>query len=108
MEVQILPSNLKTKKLMAIFYKDKKKVKTSHFGQAGAKDYTIYYKEDGKNKADIRKNLYYSRHFKRELSLWQKEPMSPAALSKYILWNKPTLNASINSYLKAFKLKLIK
>ena len=106
MEVSIKPSTLNNKKLMAIFYKDGKKVKTSHFGQAGAKDYTLYYKNDGKVKAAERKALYYKRHFKRESELWKSSPMAPATLSKYILWNEPTISSSIKSYLKAFKLKL--
>ena len=57
-----------------------------------------------KKKADERKSLYYARHIKRED--WTK-PMSAGTLSKYILWNKPTLKASIADYIKKFKLKLI-
>ena len=108
MEVEIKPSSAKNKKWTAVFYKNGKKIKTSNFGAKGSKDYTIYYKEDGKKKANERKDLYYGRHFKREAEKWKSEPMSPAALSKYILWNKPTLKESINSYLKTFKLKLKK
>ena len=32
---------------------------------------------------------------------WQK-PMSAGSLSRYILWNKPTLKASISDYKKRF------
>jgi hypothetical protein len=95
MEVQIKPSALKNKKYTAIFYKDGKKIKTTHFGAEGMSDYTIH-------KDDERKKRYLDRHKKNEN--WNN-PMTAGALSKYILWNKPTLQASINSYLKTFKLK---
>jgi len=103
-EVQISKSSNPKKKLMAIFIDGKKK-KTIHFGSNGSKDYTIYYKEDGKKKANERKSLYYARHIKRED--WTK-PMTAGTLSKYLLWNKPTLKASISDYIKKFNLKLIK
>mgnify|MGYP003654039503 FL=1 len=105
--VEILKSSNPKKKYMAIFIYDnkgKKAKKTIHFGSAPNKDYTIYFKEDGKKKADERKSLYYARHKKRED--WTK-PMSAGTLSKYILWNKPTVKASITNYIKKFKLKLI-
>tara|TARA_R110000772_G_C13265938_1_gene435801 strand:- start:1107 stop:1442 length:336 start_codon:yes stop_codon:yes gene_type:complete len=105
--IEIKKSTNPKKKYMALFiYEEggKEKKKTIHFGSAPNKDYTIYYKEDGKKKADERKSLYYARHIKRED--WTK-PMSAGTLSKYILWNKPTLKASIADYIKKFKLKLI-
>jgi hypothetical protein len=105
MEVQIKKSTKPEKKLMAIFYKDGKKIKTIHFGSAPNKDYTIYYKEDGKKIANERKSLYYARHSKRED--WTK-PMSAGTLAKYVLWNLPTIKASIADYVKKFKLKLKK
>ena len=110
-EVKISKSTNPKKKLMAVFFEDKnkdgkhKKTKTIHFGSAPNKDYTIYYKEDGKKKANERKSLYYARHIKRED--WTK-PMTAGTLSKYILWNKPTIKASISDYIKKFNLKLIK
>tara|TARA_R110000803_G_scaffold33159_2_gene72725 strand:- start:2294 stop:2623 length:330 start_codon:yes stop_codon:yes gene_type:complete len=106
--VQILKSSNSNKKYMAIFIYDKnekKEKKTIHFGSAPNKDYTIYFKENGKKKADERKSLYYARHKKRED--WTN-PMTAGTLSKYLLWNKPTLEASIKDYVKKFKLKLIK
>ena len=43
MIVKIKKSNLESKKMMAIFYDiNNKKIKTVHFGQAGASDYTIH------------------------------------------------------------------
>lgn len=103
MEVEIKKSTRPTKKLMAIFFKDGKKIKTTHFGSAANKDFTIYSKEDGKKIADERKSLYYARHSKRED--WTK-PMMAGTLSKYILWNKPTIKSSIADYIRKFKFKL--
>jgi len=103
-EVKISKSTNPKKKYMALFIDGKKK-KTIHFGSNGSKDYTIYSKEDGKKKANERKSLYYARHIKRED--WTK-PMTAGTLAKYILWNKPTIKASISDYIKKFNLKLIK
>ena len=99
----IIPSSNKKKKITAIFYNEEgKKSKTVHFGQSNANDYTIYYKEDGKKKADERKRLYYARHSKED---WTKAETA-GTLSKYILWFKPTIEQGIKAYLKEFKLKL--
>ena len=42
--------------------------KTVHFGGKTYNDYTIYYKEQGKEKADERKRLYIVRHKKDNLN----------------------------------------
>tara|TARA_R110000772_G_scaffold268150_1_gene394276 strand:- start:503 stop:820 length:318 start_codon:yes stop_codon:yes gene_type:complete len=100
--IKIVKSTNPKKKLMAI-YENKKngRTKTVHFGSAPNKDYTIYYKQDGKKKADERKSLYYARHRKREN--WN-DPLTAGSLSKYILWNKPTISASIANFKSKFKL----
>ena len=94
MKVVIKPSTNKEKKYMAIFYDGDKKVKTTHFGAAGMSDFT-------KHKDEERKNSYLSRHKAREN--WN-DYKSAGALSRWILWNKPTLEASINDYKKRFNL----
>ena len=93
MLVTIKKSNLPEKKMVAVFY-DKEKTKTIHFGQAGASDYTIH-------KDSERKQRYITRHEKNEN--WNN-PMTAGALSKYILWNKPTLQESIKDFKKKFNL----
>lgn len=98
MSVQIKPSTRKTKKLMAIFERDGKRVKTVHFGSKGMSDYTIH-------GDDKRKQRYLDRHKPREN--WQ-DYMTAGSLSRFILWNLPTLKQSINDYVKRFKLKLVK
>jgi len=95
MKVEIKPSTSKGKKYMAIFYDGDKKIKTVHFGAAGMSDFT-------KNKDPERKERYLDRHRKNEN--WN-DKFSAGALSRWILWNKPTLSASISDYKKRFNLK---
>ena len=96
MYVNIKPSTSQGKKMMAIFYDEaKKKIKTTHFGQASASDYSLH--------NDLtRKMNYLARHKERED--WG-DYMTAGSLSRWILWNKPTLNESINDYMNKFKLK---
>jgi len=101
MEVEILPSTRKTKKLMALFYKDNKLIKTVHFGAKGYKDFTIYSKGNKENAEKI-KASYLKRHSVREN--WA-DYMTAGSLSRYILWNRPTIAQSIGVYLKTFNLK---
>ena len=61
MEVIIKKSTKPKKKLMAIFYKDNKKVKTTHFGSSPNKDFTIYSKELDKAGANKKKRCLYSK-----------------------------------------------
>lgn len=91
-KVVIKKSTNPKKKYMAIFYENGKRIKTTHFGCAGMSDYT-------KHKDTARKQRYMNRH--KATEDWSK-PMSAGALSRYILWNKPTLKASIQDYKKRF------
>ena len=52
-----------------------------------------------KHKNKSRKKRYMNRHRTREN--WNN-PMTAGALSRWILWNKPTLKASIDDYKKKF------
>jgi hypothetical protein len=47
--------------------------------------------------------LYRKRHANDKID----EPMTAGALSWWILWNKPTLEASIKDYARRFKIKYI-
>ena len=91
-KVVIKKSTNPKKKYMAIFYEDGKKIKTTHFGARGMSDYT-------KHKDKARKQRYMNRHKVRED--WSN-PMSAGALSRWILWNKPSLRVSINDYKQRF------
>ena len=96
--VKLSPATAKGKKMkMEFFNKDKKRIATRQFGQAGASDFT-------KHGDKARMTLYDNRHKARED--WDA-PLTNGALSKWILWNKKTLSASFNDYMKKFKFKKI-
>ena len=96
MYVSIGASTRKGKKMMAIFYDTTKtKLKTTHFGASGYEDYTIT--------GDLQAKMnYITRHKEREN--WN-DYMTAGSLSRWILWNRPTLTASIEDYMRRFKLK---
>lgn len=84
-------------KLTAIFDVDGKE-KRVNFGAEGYQDYTLFYKHD-KAEAEEHKRRYVIRHTK---DLRTHDVTSPGYLSMYILWNKPTIEASIKDYKKQF------
>jgi len=86
------------KKYKAVFRNKDNRKKTLHFGAKGMSDYT-------KHKDDKRKQRYLARHNPKYTKENWKVPDTPGSLSRWILWNKPTLESSINDYKKRFKLK---
>ena len=82
------------KKYMATFEVDGRE-RTTHFGAAGMKDYTTH----PKTIREDRKRAYDSRH--RSSENWS-DPTSAGALAKWILWNKPTVSASLADYKRRF------
>lgn len=66
------------------------------FGSWGYEDYTTH----GDPK---RKERYLKRH--RANEDWN-DPRTAGALSRWILWNKPTLEASIKDYIKRFNMNM--
>ncbi|NIQ79356.1 MAG: hypothetical protein GTN93_14965 [Anaerolineae bacterium] len=62
-----------------------------HFGAEGMEDYTIH-------RDDERKRRYLARTQHQDVSY----PASPAALSRFLLWNKPTLKESVEDFKKKF------
>lgn len=97
--VEIKRATIDPYKLTAVFYdKDDKKIKTTHFGDERYEDYTIH-----KDKKRLKN--YNTRHGSKSAGeKWQK-PMTAGALSKWILWNKPSLAGSFADYKRRFKLK---
>ena len=95
MRVVFSKSDVKDKKMKAVFYDDKTKIKTTHFGYDKGKSF-IDHKDDSKKEAWI------ARHKVRGSF---QEPMSASALAKHILWNKPSIQNSIKDYKNKFKLK---
>ena len=74
--------------------------RTIHFGASGYMDYTKYYKQDPKL-AKQKKESYLARH--RVNEDWN-DVMSAGALSRWILWNEPTIEASVKDFKKRFNL----
>ena len=94
--VKIKKSSYLDKKKMAIFEnKNTSNKKIIHFGQAGASDFTIHKDKD-------RRLRYLIRHKKREN--WDKCDTA-GALSRWILWNEPSISSSVTSFKKKFNLK---
>ena len=100
--VEISRSTNSQKKLMAVFYDSEgKKMKTTHFGQRGASDYTKHGDKE-------RMERYLERHGGGTTTSTKedwKDPTTAGSLSRWILWNKPDLEASFNDYKKRFGLK---
>jgi len=83
------------KKLMAVFTKDNGRKKTTHFGQAGAPDYTI-------TKDKKQRTRYRTRHQK---DLKTGDYTRAGYLSYYILWgNSTSRKDNIAAYKRRFKL----
>ena len=91
--ISITPSDKPEKKLKATFENDGR-TKTTHFGAAGMTDFT-------KSKDEARKARYLARHSANEN--WN-DPTSAGALSRWVLWNKTSLEASKADYKKRFGL----
>lgn len=88
------PSKIKGKKYTAVFYENGKEIKRTHFGASGMSDFTIH--------KDIeRRERYLKRHSKSEN--WN-DKFSAGALSRWVLWNKPSLRASWTDYKRRFGL----
>ncbi len=91
-KVNFYKSTNPKKKLMATFSLNGEIIKTTHFGASGYSDFTQHLDP-------YRKNRYIARHIK---NIDFSKPMSAGVLALYILWNKPTLEASIKDYKKTF------
>ena len=96
--VKIVKSPNPEKKFMAVFEKDGRK-KSTHFGAKGYQNYGGTGK--ARHLSEERKKRYIARHSKREN--W-RDPTSAGALSRWVLWNKPSLRESISDYKRRFKL----
>ena len=83
---------------MAKFEVDGKE-RVIHFGSAPNKDYTIYYKTEGKEKADKMRNAYIARHRINENF---NNPLTAGSLSRFVLWESPTVSGGIRAYKKRF------
>ena len=93
MHVKFIQAPNSAKKLAAVFFDDDGDyVRQTQFGAAGYEDFTIHKDEE-------KKQRYLNRHKNNEN--W-KNPFSAGALSRWILWNKKSLAASIRDYKERF------
>ena len=83
------------KKWDAVFVKENGREIVTPFGQKGYSDYT-------KHKDKTRKNRYIKRH--SGMGEHWNRPTTPGALSRWVLWNKPSFKASVNDFKKKFNL----
>lgn len=90
----IRPSHRAEKKYDAVFERDGRE-KVVSFGAAGMSNYT-------KHKNATRKQRYIRRHTGKGEN-WRK-PDTPGALSRWILWNKPSFRESVADYKRRFGL----
>jgi hypothetical protein len=96
MLVSIKPSSRADKKWEALFKIDDKERRVA-FGGKGYDDYTSF----DKNVRDEKRRLYRLRHKGDRLT----DPMSPGALSWYILWGEsPRIEVNIRAFKKRFGL----
>jgi hypothetical protein len=83
------------KKWDAVFEYPDGHTKTTSFGAAGMSDFT-------KNKDVTRRERYLKRHSGKG-EHWS-DPTTPGALSRWVLWNKPSFKSSLADYKRRFGL----
>jgi hypothetical protein len=94
MRVVFAKSTRKTKKYMALF--DDGSI--THFGGEGCGDFIRYSSQDPVL-ARQKRAAYLARHGATET--WT-DPKTAATLSRFVLWEKPTLKSAILAYKKRF------
>ena len=93
--LRIEPSPQKRKKLRAVFDNGA----AVHFGGRGCSDFTTYSATVPKALARAKRQAYIARHGAAES--W-RDPRAPATLSRYLLWERPTLQGALAAYRKRF------
>ena len=96
--ISITPASNGKNKYTAIFDVDGRK-RTTHFGASGMMDFIKYSKEN-KEVAAERRRAYLSRHGNES---WT-DPTKAGTLSRYILWEYPSLTRAISEYKKKYNL----
>lgn len=81
------------KKWDALFQYPNGRTRRVSFGARGMSDYT-------KHKNVTRRGLYLKRH--SGMGEHWSQPDTPGALSRWILWNKPSLKASLADFKRRF------
>jgi hypothetical protein len=96
MKMVIKKSDKPGKKYVAVFTRDNGRIKKTHFGASGMKDYTITGDKE-------RRRLYRQRH-KKDLNT--NDPTRAGYLAFFILWGESkSIRQNIINYKKRFNLK---
>jgi hypothetical protein len=91
-------SDIPDKKYKVVIERDGRE-KTVHFGASGYKDYTLF----SPLEREARKKNYLSRHKSRED--WTASGIDTAGFwSRWVLWNLPTVSASLADTKRRFNL----
>lgn len=93
--IRVEESTRPDKKLQAVFSEP---AKTVHFGARGYGDF-IEYSKHSRAIGDAKRAAYIARHGATET--WTR-PDTAATLSRYILWEKPSLGAAISAFRTKF------
>jgi Family of unknown function (DUF5754) len=96
MLLKITRSPKKNKKFRAYFSNGH----TTDFGAAGYGDFIIYSKILPRKDALKKRNAYIQRHAASREN-WDN-PETPGALSRWLLWEKPTMEESLRKYTTRF------
>lgn len=92
----VKPSTRQGKKYVAELQDNAGKKHAVHFGAQGYEDYTVH-------KDAARKAKYIARHAAREK--WGRDGILTAGFwSRHLLWNQPTLRASIADVKRSFNI----
>ncbi len=92
--LSLRPSRMRGKKWAATFLNERTgRERTTHFGATGYEDYTMHGDPE-------RKRRYLERHGRGHED-WNA-PTTPGALSRWLLWNKPTLEESLEDFRHRF------
>jgi hypothetical protein len=83
-----------THKWVGVFTDDDGKTRRIAFGAKGYEDYTMH-------KNPLRKENYLQRHRSRED--WTN-PMTPGALSRFLLWEVPDIHEAVRRFRRRFSL----
>ena len=105
--IKIVKSSKPAKKYDAHFKLDNGREKVVSFGQNSARDFTLINDKNSKFylpkilDRNVVKSSYLRRHEKREN--WN-DFLTAGALSRWVLWDRKTLSASIKAFKKKFKI----
>lgn len=97
--LRIKESTRPEKKLQAIFSDADGRQRAVHFGARGYGDF-IRYSKASRALGDAKRAAYIARHGATET--WTR-PDTASTLSRYILWEKPDLQAAIRAFRAKFR-----